>query len=194
MAGSSPAMTTDILCCVSCYRNGTTALPRGPFRVELPLGHDTIAASLLGLIERAVASIDQILHGLARLELADPDRHRDAGQRLAGGAAGDLAFGERAADAFGGGRAGREIGAGENGDHLLAAVARRKIGVAHALAQYFRHQPQHLVADAVAEIVVEAFEVVDIDHERTERVIALHRFRLRAAEEFLERAAVGEAG
>ena len=72
------------------------------------------------------------------------------GKGFAGHAAGDLAFGERAANAFGRRRADGEVRAGKNGDQLLAAVAGRKIGVAHAFAQHFRHQPKHLVADAMA--------------------------------------------
>ena len=51
---------------------------------------------------------------------------------------------------------GREIGARENGDQFLAAVSRRQIDLPHAVAQGLGHQPKHLVADAVTEIVVEA--------------------------------------
>ena len=100
----------------------------------------------------------------------------------------------RAADAFGDRRAGGEIGAGKHGDQLLAAIAGRQIVLAHPLAQRFRHQPEHLVADAVAEIVVEPLEMVDVDQEHAERLTLLHRLRLRGAEKFLQRAAVGQSG
>src|SRR5438552_15951836 len=76
MAGSSPAMTADISCCV--LRTGMTAgSPHRPLGLDLPLRHDAIAAALLGLVERTVAAVDQIFHGFAELELADPDRHGD---------------------------------------------------------------------------------------------------------------------
>src|ERR1700752_2420392 len=86
-------------------RNDANASPRRPLGLDLPLRHDAIAAALLGLVERAVAAIDQIFHGLAKMELADADRHGRAGQLLAGGAACDLALGERPAEALGDRRA-----------------------------------------------------------------------------------------
>src|ERR1700756_3676026 len=114
---------------------------------ELILGHDPVSASFLGLIERPVAAFDQIVHGFAELELADADRHGDAGQGFAGRAANDWALRDRAADAFGARGAGGEIRAGKNGDELFAAIAGRQINISHALAQGLPHQPKNLVAD-----------------------------------------------
>src|ERR1700752_1978746 len=93
---------------------GATSEPRlhlshRPFGLDLPLRHNAIAAALLGLVERAVAAVDQIFHGLAELELAHPDRHGNPRQCLAGGPAGDLAVGERPAEALGGRRADVEV-------------------------------------------------------------------------------------
>src|ERR1700758_4948136 len=102
------------------------ALPHRPLRLDLVLRHDKVAAALLGLIERAVAAVDHVLHGLAELELADADRPGDAGQLLAGGAADDLAVGDPAADAFGHGRADGEIRARKNRDQLLTAITGRE--------------------------------------------------------------------
>src|SRR5262249_62182335 len=79
-------------------------LPHRPLGLDVALCHDAIAAAFLGLVERAVAAVDQIFHGLAELELPHPDRHGDAGQRLAGGAAGALATGRRVPGAFGAAR------------------------------------------------------------------------------------------
>src|SRR5262245_7754350 len=87
-----------------------------PSGLELILRHDNIAATLLGLIERAVAAVNHVFHGLAELELADADRHGDARQFLAGGAAGDFALCERAADAFGRCRTDGKIRTGKNRD------------------------------------------------------------------------------
>src|SRR5436190_10715221 len=74
--------------------DGTLRLPHRlcGLRLELLLAHHAVAAGSLGLIHRAVAALDQIIHRLAEQELADADRHRYAWQLLAGGAAGDLAF------------------------------------------------------------------------------------------------------
>src|SRR5215472_15439543 len=168
-----------------------TGLPDRALRLEFILGDDKIASALLGLIERTVAALDEILHRLAGLKLADADRHGDARQCLAGGAAGNGALGKRTTDTFGRRRAGGKVRTGKNGDELLAAITGRKIVLAKAFAQGLRHQAQHLVADAVAEIVVEALEVVDVDQERAERLVVFHGLRLRGAEEFLQRAAVG---
>ena len=43
-------------------------LARGQFAIEIVLGHDPIAATFLGEIERAIAAIDQIRHRLAAAE------------------------------------------------------------------------------------------------------------------------------
>src|SRR5262245_33654235 len=143
--------------------------PHRPLGLDLPLRHDAIAAALLGLVERAVAAVDQIFHGLAELELADPDRHGDPWQRLAGGTARDLAVGARSAETLGGRRADVEVRTGKDRDQLFAAIAGRQIVFAHTVAQSLCNQAQHLVADTMAEPVVELLEVVDVDQERAER-------------------------
>ena len=72
-----------------------TALTRGPLAIEFNFGDDPVAAGSLGQIKRAVTTIDQLRHRLAQLKLPDADRHRDAGKRFAGRAAGNLAFLDR---------------------------------------------------------------------------------------------------
>ena len=56
------------------------------------------------------------------------------------------------------------------------------------------HQPKHLVADAVAEIVVELLEMIDVDQEHAERLALFHRRDLGVAEELIERTAVRQTG
>ena len=87
-----------------CEATTFAQLPRLALRLKVALGDHAIPAAFLGLVERAVAAVDQVFHGFAELKLADPDRHGDARQFLAGGAAGDLAVGKRRADPLGGGR------------------------------------------------------------------------------------------
>src|SRR4051794_11979735 len=166
----------------------------GQLAIELELGDDAVAAELLGQIERTVAAVDEISHRLAELELADADRHRDLRQDLAGGPPGELAVGDGASDPIGDGRAAFEIGLRHHGDQLLAAVARGKIVVADTFTQRFGHEAQHLIADAMAVIVVELLEVIDVDQENAERLVPLHRRDLDLPEELLERAAVRQPG
>src|SRR5439155_15483836 len=90
-------------------RYDANASPHRPLRLELAFRHDAVAAALLALVERAVAAVDHIFHGLAGLELAHPDRHGDPRQALTGGAAGDLAIGDGFADALGGRRTSGKI-------------------------------------------------------------------------------------
>ncbi|MGY4300538.1 hypothetical protein ACVWXN_008633 [Bradyrhizobium sp. i1.4.4] len=79
-----------------------------------------------------------------------------------------------------------EIGIRQHGNQLLAAIAGRQILLANFFAQHFRNQAQHLVADAMAEIVVEGLEVVDVEHQHAERLAPI-RGRLCLAQEFIER-------
>src|ERR1700694_227701 len=69
-----------------------TASARGQFAIKFGLGHDPVAAGLLRVIERAIASIDQFRHRLAQLKLCDTDGNRDVGKRVASRAAGDTAI------------------------------------------------------------------------------------------------------
>ena len=46
----------------------------------------------------------------------------------------------------------------------------------------------------MAELVVEALEVIDVDQQDAERLVLLHRGELGVAEEFLQRPAVRQSG
>src|SRR5262249_12651947 len=131
------------------------ALTDRELAIELELSDDAIPAELLGKIQCAVAAIDQIRHRLAELELADTDRHRDRRQHLAGRAAGELALRNGASDTLGDAVAGFEVRTRQHGNQLLAAIAGRQVVFADTVAYRLGHQAQHLVADAMAIIVVE---------------------------------------
>src|SRR6185437_2897133 len=135
---------------------------------ERRFGDDPVAAVLLGEIERAVAALDQSGDRLAVAELRHADRHGNARQRLAGRTAGDVALANRATDALGDRARRGEIRAGQHRNQFLATIARRQIDLAQAIPQNFRHQAQHLVADAMTELVVETLEMIDIEQERSE--------------------------
>ncbi len=61
----------------------------------------------------------------------------------------------------------RLVAADEHGE-LLAAVARRHVGVAHRVAQRRPDAPQHVVAGLVPVAVVELLEVVEVEHDERE--------------------------
>jgi uncharacterized protein (DUF1778 family) len=63
------------------------------------------------------------------------------------------------------------VGARREDHELLAAVARAQVAAAHRAVQDLRDPQQDLVAGRVAEPVVQALEVVDVDHEDRERLL-----------------------
>ena len=126
--------------------------------------------------------------------MRDADRNRDARDRLPGGASRQSRFGNAQADAFGNFGAGREIETREYAHQFFAAIAGRQPDVADDILQYFRNQPEHLIADLMTIGVVELLEVIDIDHQNTERRILFHRGDLGRTEEFVHRAPVGQSG
>jgi Aminotransferase class I and II len=113
------------------------------------LRDDTISSGSLGQIQRAVTALQQLSHRFPRSKLRDADRHRDARQNIAGGAAGDLAFGNRPADAFGDGLASSQFCIRKDRDQFLAAVASRQVVLTDTIPQCLGHQPEHLIPDAV---------------------------------------------
>src|SRR6202163_939725 len=162
--------------------------------IEFVLGHDPVASGSLGQIERAIASLDQIRHRLAELKLSDSDGNRDAGKNLPGRAAGDATLRDCPAYALGNDPATCEIGTREHGDKFFPAISSRQINIPKPLPQHVRHQPKHLVADAVPKIVVERLEMIDIDQQDAERLALFHRCDLGLAKEFIEGTAVWQAG
>src|SRR5450631_1160739 len=179
---------------VSILSKRKKALARLQLAIEFVLGHDPVAAGSLGEIQRAIASLDQIRHRLAELKLSNPDGNRDAGKNLPGRAAGDAGFRDQAAYALGNRQAGGEVGSRQHGDEFFAAISGRQIGFPKPLPQHVRHQPKHLVADAVPKIVVEGLEVIDVDQQDAERLALFHRRDLGLAKKLVEGTAVWQIG
>ena len=75
----------------------------------------------------------------------------------------------------------RQAGVRHDHHELLAAVAARQVDGAHIGGQPHGELAQHLVADVVAEAVVDLLEVVDVDHQRRHRLAARARARLTRA-------------
>ena len=99
---------------------------------------------------------------------ADADARRQADQHVIADAAGrrqcrDQLLGDR-------GRVGRLRHFGEQDQELVAAVAADRVGFAHRRRQALRGQLEHLVADRVAERVVDLLEVVEVQEQQRDGV------------------------
>jgi hypothetical protein len=62
------------------------------------------------------------------------------------------------------------VAAAEQDGELVAAEARDAVGVGHGATQPRAHLAQHVVADAVAQRVVDVLEAVQVHHEDAELV------------------------
>src|SRR5690606_37344345 len=97
-------------------------------------------------------------------------RHADGGADGDVAAAGlDVGLGEGGADAFGDIERAGDIRLGQQHDELLAAEASGGVDVADAALDDTGGTAEHVVAGLVAEAVVNALEVVEIDDEERER-------------------------
>src|SRR6185437_14224800 len=63
-------------------------------------------------------------------------------------------------------------GFGQNDDEFLSAVPRHCVNFPHVFHEYGTDIAQHLIAHMVAESVIQALKVVDIDHEQRELLLA----------------------
>jgi hypothetical protein len=82
------------------------------------------------------------------------------------------------------------VGAAQEDAELVAPEARDDVALAQRLAQPRADAAQQLVADVVAERVVELLELVEVDHQQRERLLG----RDRGLDVGRERAAVAQAG
>src|SRR5690242_1541564 len=82
---------------------------------------------------------------------------------------------------------------GHHQDKLLAAVTADEVFAARRRQQVPAHCAQHGVAGGVTESVVEALEVIDVDHHHPERAAAAPRAALFPAEGLLQVAPVVQA-
>ena len=136
-------------------------------RVELVI----VPAGILGVVHRGIGIAQ---HGLAvapvTRENADPDTRRRI-QRvrpdLVAVGKGTL---QLAGDA---GRSQRRIDVGQHDGEFVAAQPCHDVAGAHRLAQARRDQAQQVVADVVAERVVDILETIEVDqHQRDLAVVA----------------------
>ena len=120
-----------------------------------------VAPEPLGGVERAVGGAHE-LGGVARLGPAagDPDGHGDRARE------GRELGAHQQPQVLGDGERPRLAGAGEHERELLAAEPRRHVAGAARGPQHVGEAPQHVVARVVAERVVDALEVVEVEHQQ----------------------------
>ena len=94
---------------------------------------------------------------------------------------------------LGDGERARLAGAGEHERELLAAEPRRHVGRAAHGPQHVGEAPQHLVARVVAERVVDALEVVEVEHQQRQLAGGAERVEV-GVDARLEAAAVAQPG
>src|SRR5262249_2560475 len=127
---------------------------RGPAR-EQP---DLVAAASLRLVERVVGRAQQGL-GFRDAVGVDCDAHRRRDAQQAAFLA------HRLADRLGAGLCARQRGVRKHQPELLAPETARDVAAADIALEQRRDPHQHFVARAVARGVVNALEVVEVDHE-----------------------------
>ena len=171
-------------------------LPRvvgaGRQRLDDLLGEDdaAVAAELLGEVERLVGAVQELL---ARRRVARAARDAEAdGHR---GVVGEAVVAHRAAQALGDEEPAVLVGVGEHERELLAADAGEVVDQALDVAGDDGEALERLVADAVAEAVVDALEVVEVADDDGDRAARCAAARASSARDpLLEAAAVEQAG
>ena len=83
---------------------------------------------------------------------------------------------------------------GHRHDELLATEAAGHVGRAHACRKHVTEAPQYLISDRVPVPVIDAFEVVQVDHDQAERQVLAAQSRQLSLQRFVEVAAVEQAG
>ena len=79
-------------------------------------------------------------------------------------------------------------------DELVAAPARHRVARPHRGLQALRDHAQHLVADVVAQAVIDALEAVEVDEEHCDQAAAADRSGERLLQSVKQQGAVGQAG
>ena len=153
-----------------------------------------VAPFRLGAIELLVGALDpeqrRRAHPLRREGAADRDRHRD----LLAGADVDAARADMGADPLGDVLGEERRAVGQDHRELLAAEARDRVHRPDALAERDRDVLQDDVAGLVAVGVVDALEVIDVDHQDQRRLAGARDAIDLARQRELEVAPVRQAG
>ena len=154
-----------------------------------------VASRFLRRVHRRVRLLDQRdrIHGVERIH-GHAERAGER-RRLVGQAERRL---ERVAHALQHGhdleRRMRRIEAGQDHDELVAAEARDGVALAHRAGQPLRDRLQQLVAGIVAERVVDALEVIEVEEDARDLHAAALRLREDLPQARVKQAAVRQSG
>ena len=186
-AGTRPRTRSRSTACWSCslspWRRRIAVCMLRSKRAQRPLPR--CLASYMATSASRISSPARIACGVVG---GDADARADADRLVAG----RHALGERGEDPLGDhDDVLRAVEAVEQDRELVAAEARDGVGRAHALAQALGDRDEQLVADRVAERVVDGLEVVDVDEQHGDGRIGL---RERLVDAVDEQRAVGQPG
>ncbi len=104
------------------------------------------------------------------------------------------ALGQRLAQTFGHAEGGGAVGVGQDHRELLAAVTRAEVARAHLVADLRGRGLQRGVADGVTVGVVQALEMIEVDHQQRQGLTRARGLGHRSLERFVEGPAVEQAG
>ena len=151
---------------------------------------DAVAACCLRGVERPICPVDGAREGFVAQVVAHPGREGHAQRRVG---LGHLGLCQRGLDAQQHFLGGAFFGVGEHHEELFTAPARDDIGFAQAGGDGAGHLRQHLVASPVPQPVVDALEVIDVDHRQAESAARTHGAVFLGVHELQHAAPVDEA-
>ncbi len=166
--------------------------PRFHSHVHVRLEKPKSSASVgLGAVERHVGVAQQRI-GLLRVERRDRDADADIGDNLVPF---DLVrLDDRLADALGKrSRVGRFLHLGHDDGEFVAAQTGNRIGLSGAAAQTVGDQFQQFVPDRMAERIVDALELIEIEAQDRQTLTAFDAFEF-MFQPFAQQDAVGQIG
>src|SRR5882672_2354977 len=152
-----------------------------------------VAAPGLGVIQRLVRGADERVRSRAMLRKGcDAERNSDGAQTMAVVLQPQIVHSP--ADILGALRRDLHRCLREEQREFFPADAARDIALANVSLQQETYAPQDDVTRAVAQAVVDALEVIDVQSDYGERVLLAVRARQFPQEEFLQKAAVVQTG
>ncbi len=159
--------------------------------IDLGFADDAISAGRLGEIEPPVGAFE---HAVVIGRVVSAGRKPDADGDERGGSLGIHVAGDVAADPLAErqGRGPRQTR--RDDDKFLAAITEHGIVGADCRHHDARDAQQHHVAGGMAETVIEALEVIDVDNEKTRRLSGQHCLLDVLAAQMFQTAAIERAG
>ena len=137
------------------------------FRTAEFRDRDTVAAAILGGIERAIGAGERDVRQFRVARRADGDADAEGhAHRLAGVQRGERAGPDRAAQPLGGAQRDLFIRIGHRDEKFLAADARDEVGGPEVLGEPVGDRHQNRIPDRVAVYVVDLFEMIEIGEQQ----------------------------